>query len=156
MWALFCILVRYEITHQMAYPVRAGDRLFFYAYPVFLLNILIVVIVVALAIGVYKSGYDLIHSLHKPLEMLLQQMLLDIIFIAALTELSITILGYLKDGAVHVRYIIDTILIIMLNEVVSIWFKHPKLEEAISISIIILVLAAVRLSVVRYEPKNTQ
>lgn len=122
----------------------------------FLLNILIVVIVAALAIGVYKSGYDLIHSLHKPLEILLQQILLDVIFIAALTELSITILGYLKDGAVHVRYIIDTIFIIMLNEIVSIWFKHPELKQAIGISIIILALAVVRLSVVRFEPKNTQ
>lgn len=122
----------------------------------FLLNILMLVIVCALATGVYKAGYDLFTSLDKPLETLLQQMLLDIIFIAALTELSITILGYLKDGAVHVRYIIDTIFIIMLNEVVSIWFKKPDLHAMIGIALIIAVLAGARLSVVRFEPKTTQ
>ena len=118
----------------------------------FLLNILLIVIVCALAIGVYKSGHDLFTSLDKPLESLLQQMLLDIVFIVALVEIGITILGYLKDGSVHVRYIVDTILIIMLNEIVSLWFKKPDLAQAGGIAIIIATLAAVRMSVIRYAP----
>jgi uncharacterized membrane protein (DUF373 family) len=119
-----------------------------------LLNILLIVITIALAVGVYKSGADLITSLHKPLEVLLQKMLLDTVFIVALVEIAITILGYLKDGSVHVRYIVDTILIIMLNEIVGFWFKDPSLEKAASISLIIAVLALVRITTVKYAPNE--
>jgi uncharacterized membrane protein (DUF373 family) len=120
----------------------------------FLLNILLIVIIVALGVGVFKSGADLLTSLHKPLETLLQKMLLDIVFIVALVEIAITILGYLKDGSVHVRYIVDTILIIMLNEVVSIWFKDPSFEKSGSIALIIATLAVVRITVVKYAPTD--
>ena len=118
------------------------------------LNVLLIITVLAIIIGVVKSGIDLWHGLRQPLEVILQNMLLDIVFIVALVEVSITILGYLKDGQVHVRYIVDTILIIMLNEIVSMWFKHPKLENAISLSVIVFTLAVVRIAVTRFAPKN--
>lgn len=118
------------------------------------LNALLVLLTLALIIGVAKSGYDLLNSLKEPLDAVLQRVLLDTVFIVALLEISITILGYLKDGRVHVRYIVDTILIIMLNEVVALWFKHPKLQDMIGISIVVLVLAVIRISVTRFAPKN--
>lgn len=117
-----------------------------------LLNALVVIICCALIVGVVKAGIDLFTSLNKPLEALLQQLLLDIVFIVALVEITIVILGYLKDGAVHVRYIVDTILIIMLNEVVVIWFKGASLQEAISLAVVLLTLGAIRISTVIWGP----
>ncbi len=117
------------------------------------LNILLIIIIIALLVGTYKTGYDLLTSLHEPLETLLQSILLDVVFILALVEVSITVLGYLKDGHVHVRYIVDTVLIIMLNEVVSLWFKHASLQTAIGISITIVALGSVRLLVTRFAPQ---
>jgi uncharacterized membrane protein (DUF373 family) len=119
-----------------------------------LLNILLIVVIGALVVGVFKAGIDLVQSIHKPLDTLLQQMLLDVVFIVALLEITITILGYLKDGKVHVRYIVDTILIIMLNEVVSLWFKKPSLEEMAGVAIIILTLAIVRVTTIRFDTKD--
>lgn len=119
-----------------------------------LLNLLMLVIAAALAVGVYKTGYDLFTSLHKPLDTLLQNMLLDIVFIVALVELAITVLGYLKDGKVHVRYIVDTILIIMLNEIVGLWLTKPDPAQAASLGGLVLVLAIVRILVTRYAPKD--
>jgi uncharacterized membrane protein (DUF373 family) len=120
-----------------------------------LLNVLLIVAVLALMAGVIKSGYDLFSSLHKSLEIILQNMLLDVVFIVALVEITITILGYLKDGRVHVRYIVDTILIIMLNEVVRLWFSHEvQLQQSISLSVIIATLALVRISTIRFTPTD--
>lgn len=119
------------------------------------LNALLVIITLALIVGVVKAGYDLATSLSRPLEEILQQMLLDIVFIVALVELTLTVLGYLKDGYVHVRYIIDTILIIMLNEVVTLWFKGASLHEAIGISLVLLVLAIVRITAVKVSPESS-
>lgn len=133
---------------------RLFDRItvFFSTAIRFMLNALVVIISLALIVGVIKAGVDLFSSLNKPLETLLQQMLLDVVFIIALVEITIVILGYLKDGAVHVRYIVDTVLIIMLNEVVTIWFKGASLEEAIGLSVILTTLAAIRISTVRWGP----
>lgn len=122
----------------------------------FMLNALVLVVSCALIAGVFKSGYDLFTSLHRPLEEILQRVLLDIVFIVALVEISITILGYLKDGYVQVRYIVDTILIIMLNEVVSLWFRHPDLKDTIGISVIIATLALVRVVTIRYAPEHPE
>lgn len=119
-----------------------------------ILNALLILLALALIIGVVKSGYDLFSSLREPLDAVLQRVLLDTVFIVALLEISITILGYLKDGRVHVRYIVDTILIIMLNEIVALWFRHPKLQDMIGIAVIVLTLAAIRLIVTRLAPKD--
>lgn len=127
----------------------------FYATAIrLLLNVLLIIVILALAVGIVKSGVDLWHSLRQPLDVILQDVLLDVVFIVALVEITLTILGYLKDGHVHVRYIIDTVLIIMLNEVVNMWFKHSSLSNAIGLSVIIATLAAVRVSAVRFSPKD--
>lgn len=120
----------------------------------FLLNVLLLITFAALAVGTWKAGIDLYHGINKPLEFILQHMLLDIIFIVALVEISITILGYLKDGSVHVRYIVDTILIIMLNEVVNVWFNHPRFSEVAGLALIIATLTAVRIMVIQFAPKE--
>jgi uncharacterized membrane protein (DUF373 family) len=118
------------------------------------LNLLLAITFAALVIGIVKAGIDLVHAINSPLQKILQDVLLDTVFILALVEIIITLLGYLKDGRVHVRYIVDTILIIMLNEVVSMWFRHPELENAIGLAIIILSLGAVRIGVTKFQPKH--
>lgn len=128
--------------------------LYFSTFIRFLLNILLVIVCAALVVGTYKAGLDLVQSFNKPLEYILQHMLLDVIFIVALVEITITILGYLKDGSVHVRYIVDTILIIMLNEIVNVWLNHPKFEQVAGLSLIVGVLALVRMMVIQFAPKE--
>jgi uncharacterized membrane protein (DUF373 family) len=133
---------------------RLFDKLtvFFSTAIRFMLNALVLVISLAIIIGVIKAGINLFTHLSDPLEDLLQIILLDVVFIVALIEITIVILGYLKDGAVHVRYIVDTILIIMLNKVVSFWFEGGSLQEAISLSVLILTLALVRISTIKWGP----
>lgn len=120
----------------------------------FMLNALVIIISLALIVGVVKTGVDLYASLHRPLEYILQHLLLDVVFIIALVEITITILGYLKDGHVQVRYIVDTILIIMLNEIITIWFKGANLQQAIGLAVIILALAAVRITTIRFDSEH--
>jgi uncharacterized membrane protein (DUF373 family) len=129
--------------------------IFFSIFIKFILNALLILLCLALIVGVVKSGYDLFTSLGEPLERILQKMLLDTVFIVALLEISITILGYLKDGQVHVRYIVDTILIIMLNEIVALWFRHPSLQDMIGISVVVVALAGIRIAVTRFAPRTS-
>jgi uncharacterized membrane protein (DUF373 family) len=120
----------------------------------FLLTVVLVVVIAALAVGVFKAGYDVVTSLHKSLEIILQHLLIDIVFIIALIEITIIILSYLKDGRVILRYIVDAILIIMVNEVVSLWFRKPTLAQTGSLAIIIVTLVVVRVGVMHIESKS--
>lgn len=133
-----------EIANKISLYFSAAIRI--------MLNILLVIVIAALAISVIKAGFELWRTLNQDLENILQQVLLDVVIILALTEIAITILGYLKDGHVHVRYIVDTVLIIMLNEVVSAWFKHHDFKSMAALSVIIATLAAVRVSVTKWAP----
>lgn len=118
------------------------------------LNVLLAIVVTALVISVFKAGMGLWQTVQEDVEKLLQQILLDVVIILALTEIAITIIGYLKDGSVHVRYIVDTILIIMLNEVVSAWFTYHDVKSMGALAIIIGTLALVRISVTRWAPPH--
>lgn len=117
-----------------------------------IINILLVLICFALVFGVSKAGYDLFTNIGTPVDKLLPQLLVDTVFIVALVEISLLLISYLKEGYVHVRYIVDTILIIMLNEFVVVWFDHPTLEKMIGLSIIVAVLVLARISVIRFSP----
>lgn len=128
--------------------------LYFSTFIRYILNILLVIICAALLVGIYKAGLDLVQSINRPLEYILQHILLDVIFIVALVEISITILGYLKDGRVHVRYIVDTILIIMLNEIVTLWFEDADFQKMAGLSLIVATLAAVRISTLHFAAKD--
>ncbi|HEX8227609.1 MAG TPA: phosphate-starvation-inducible PsiE family protein [Candidatus Saccharimonadales bacterium] len=127
---------------------------FFSTFLKYALNMLLLLLCIALVAGIVKAGYNLFTSFEKPLPEILQAVLVDTVFIVAILEIAITILGYLKDGQVHVRYIVDTILIIMVNEIVVLWFQKPELEKMIGISVIVLTLALIRISVTRFAPKE--
>jgi uncharacterized membrane protein (DUF373 family) len=117
-----------------------------------IINILLILICFALVFGVFKAGYDLFTNIGTPVDKLLPQLLVDTVFIVALVEISLLLISYLKEGYVHVRYIVDTILIIMLNEFVVVWFDHPTLEKMAGLSLIVAVLLLARFTVVRYSP----
>lgn len=117
-----------------------------------IINVLLILICIALVFGVAKAGYDLFTNIGTPVDKLLPQLLVDTVFIVALVEISLLLMAYLKEGYVHVRYIVDTILIIMLNEFVIVWFDHPTLEKMIGLSLIVAVLVVARISVIRFSP----
>ena len=117
-----------------------------------IINALLILICIALVFGVFKAGYDLFTNIGTPVDKLLPQLLVDTVFIVALVEISLLLMAYLKEGYVHVRYIVDTILIIMLNEFVIVWFDHPTLEKMFGLSMIVAVLVLARISVIRFSP----
>lgn len=119
-----------------------------------LINILLVVILCALIFGVFKAGYDLFTHLGNPVEVLLPDILVDTVFIVALVEISLLLLGYLKDGHVHVRYIVDTILIIMLNEFVVLWFDKHDTMQLLTLCGITVTLIGARFMVTKFAPPS--
>jgi uncharacterized membrane protein (DUF373 family) len=120
----------------------------------FVLSFLILTILLALTGGVIKTLLDLKLLLHNPVEVALRQIIIDTLILLAVVEVFKTTLTYFSEGRVKVTFIVDTILVVMLTEVISEWFKVVHVEQFAILGVILLALAAIRVLAVRFSPTH--
>jgi uncharacterized membrane protein (DUF373 family) len=118
------------------------------------LSLLIMTILLALTGGVIKTLLDLTLLLHHPVEVALRQIIIDTLILLAVVEVFKTTLTYFSEGRVKVTFIVDTILVVMLTEVISEWFKGVHVEQFAILGVILLTLAAIRVLAVRFSPTH--
>ncbi|MGH7208524.1 MAG: phosphate-starvation-inducible PsiE family protein [Nitrospiraceae bacterium] len=116
------------------------------------LSLLILTILAALTGGVIKTFLDVRLLLHGPLEVALRQVIVDTLILLAVVEVFKTTLTYFSEGRVKVTFIVDTILVVMLTEVISQWFKGGNLTQLGELGAILLTLGAMRVLAVRCSP----
>ncbi|MEW6545246.1 MAG: phosphate-starvation-inducible PsiE family protein [Nitrospirota bacterium] len=116
------------------------------------LSLLILTILVGLAGGVVKTFLDLRLLFSRPVEVALRQVIIDTLILLAVVEVFKTTLTYFAEGRVKVTFIVDTILVVMLTEVIAQWFKGEHLVELAVLGGILLTLGAVRVLAVRFSP----
>ena len=118
----------------------------------FFLRLLVIVALVGFFGGIVKTLIGLQLLLDHSVEESLRELLLNVITLLAVVEVVRTVMSYLSEGRVKVTFIVDTVLIVMLNEVISLWFKGPTLTSVIILVIMIVVLIFVRLLAIRFSP----
>jgi uncharacterized membrane protein (DUF373 family) len=123
---------------------EAGTRL--------ILNLLIVTILLGLAGGVAKTFLDLRLLISTSLEIALRQIIVDTLTLLAVVEVLKTTLTYCTDGRVRVTYIVDTVLVVMLTEIISRWFSGGEWQQFAVLLGILITLGAIRVVAVRYSP----
>ncbi|MGH7208906.1 MAG: phosphate-starvation-inducible PsiE family protein, partial [Nitrospiraceae bacterium] len=106
----------------------------------------------ALTGGVIKTFLDVRLLLHGPLEVALRQVIVDTLILLAVVEVFKTTLAYFSEGRVKVTFIVDTILVVMLTEVISQWFKGGNPTQLGELGAILLTLGAMRVLAVRCSP----
>ena len=116
------------------------------------LSFLILTILLALAGGVAKTFLDLGLLLHDPVEVALRHIIVDTLLLLAVVEVFKTTLTYFSEGRVKVTFIVDTILVVMLTEVISEWFKGVHLNEFAILGVVLLTLTLIRVLAVRFSP----
>jgi uncharacterized membrane protein (DUF373 family) len=116
------------------------------------LSMLILTILTALAGGVIMTFLDVGLLLRRPVEEALRQVLIDALILLAVVEVFKTTLTYFSEGRVKVTFIVDTILVVMLTEVISEWFKGEGLVHMAALGVILLILGAMRIIAVRCSP----
>ena len=126
---------------------EAGTRL--------ILSFLTLTILLGLAGGVVKTFLDLRLLLSVNVEVALRQVLVDTLTLLAVVEVLKTTLAYCSDGRVRVTFIIDTVLVVMLTEVISQWFTGGLWHQFAILGGILLTLGLLRIVAVRYSPAPT-
>ncbi|MFY9271032.1 MAG: phosphate-starvation-inducible PsiE family protein [Candidatus Manganitrophaceae bacterium] len=117
-----------------------------------LLSLLIAVTLVGLTGGLIKTAIDLRLLFHEEVEVALRQILIDILILLAVVEIFRTTLTYFSEGRVKVTFIIDTVLVVMLSEVITLWFKGGELLPYFSLILLLVTLGLMRIIAIRFSP----
>lgn len=116
------------------------------------LSLLILTILIALTGGVIKTFMDIALMFNAPVEVGLRQIIVDTLILLAVVEVFKTTVTYFSEGRVKVTFIVDTILVVMLTEIISLWFKEADQVKLLLLGAILLTLGAVRVVAVRCSP----
>ncbi|WP_026841956.1 phosphate-starvation-inducible PsiE family protein [Citrifermentans bremense] len=116
------------------------------------LSFLILSILLAIVAGVGCTVYDLRLIFQTDFHAAFKTIMVDMLTVLAIIEVLRTALAYFSEGRVKVTYIIDTVIVTVLTEVMAFWYKSIRWEEvAMTISLVIS-LSLVRVMAVRYSP----
>ena len=120
------------------------------------LSLLIITLLLALVGGVISTFVDLRLLFREPVEVGLRHVIVDTLILLAVVEVFKTTLTYFAEGRVKVTFIVDTILVVMLTEVISQWFKGGNVTQFGMLGAILLTLGAMRVLTVRFSPAQTE
>ncbi len=76
--------------------------------------------------------------------------------ILAILEVFKTGLAYLSVGRVRVTYIIDTVIVVVLGEVMVFWFREIDYTKILMVIGIVFSLILARILTIRYSPLQTR
>jgi uncharacterized membrane protein (DUF373 family) len=117
-----------------------------------LLSLLIVAILLAILAGVIYTFYDLRLIFRMDFLGACKGLMVDMLTVLALVEVLRTALAYFTEGRVKVTYIIDTVIVTVLTEVMAFWYKDTEWQKIAMVIALVLSLAFVRIIAVRFSP----
>lgn len=127
---------------------------FFEAFARLLLSLLIVAIFIAILAGIAYTFRDLRLIFTVDFHDFFKTVLVDTLTVLAMVEVLRTALAYFTEGRVKVTYIIDTVIVTVLTEVMAFWYREMEWEQIAMVIALVLSLAAVRIIAVRYSPRR--
>lgn len=116
------------------------------------LSLLIVTILVGLAGGVIKTFIGLRLLLTADIDLGLRHLIVNTLMLLAVVEVLKTTLAYFSEGRVRVTFIVDTVLVVMLTEVISQWFTGGDWQKLAILAVILVTLGLIRVVAVRFSP----
>jgi len=116
------------------------------------LSLLIVAILMAILAGIGCTFYDLRLVFQQGFHAAFKTILVDMLTVLAIVEVLRTALAYFTEGRVKVTYIIDTVMVTVLTEVMAFWYKEMQWQELAMIILLVLSLACIRIIAVRFSP----
>jgi uncharacterized membrane protein (DUF373 family) len=119
-----------------------------------MLSLLIVAILAAILAGIGRTFYDLRLVIGHEVPYAFRTLLVDMLTVLAIVEVLRTALAYFTEGRVKVTYIIDTVMVTVLTEVMAFWYKEMEWEEIGMVVALVLSLALIRIIAVRFSPRK--
>jgi len=123
-----------------------------------LLSFLLLLILSAMGLLLFNTSGELIvlfgHLENATPHHVLRTFLVDFLSVLALVEVFRTVLVYFAEGRVKVTYIIDTVLVVVLTEVMGFWYMPFEAMRVLLMIALVLVLMGVRIMAIRFSPRR--
>lgn len=132
--------------------VEFNPSLFYERLARWILSILILAILSGMLGGVIITILHLRLLFSMDIEHALRIIIIDVLTILAVLEMFKTTLAYFSEGRVKVTYIIDTVIVVMVTEIMACWFKEFDLYEMGTLTFLVLTLCVMRVFSVKYSP----
>lgn len=120
------------------------------------LSLLIITILLGLTGAVFRIFLNLQTLFSHPIEQALRHLIVDTLIILAIVEVFKTTLTYFSEGRVKVTFIVDTILVVMLTEIISKWFSEAPVSQWMTLGGILIILGIIRIVAVQWSPTKTE
>ncbi len=121
-----------------------------------LLSLLIVAVLTAMLAGIGYTFYDLRLVLGGEAHEAFRTILVDVLTVLAMVEVLRTALAYFSEGRVKVTYIIDTVIVTVLTEIMAFWYRDVPWQKLAMVLAVVISLALVRIVAVRFSPRRVQ
>ncbi len=138
--------------------VNSGDKIthiFRYAARL-VLSLLMLVILAAIFWAIIKTCLDLREIFGRDIHEALKLVMVNSLTVLALLEVFMTTLAYFSEGRVKVTYIIDTVLVVILTEVMVFWFREIEYMRIIMVIALVLALIVARILAIRFSPAKAK
>lgn len=121
-----------------------------------ILSLLIVIILITISWAVLKTLLELRAIFSNDIHDALKQVMVNSLTILALLEVFRTALAYFSEGRVKVTYIIDTVIVVILTEVMVFWFKEIEYLKILMVIALVLSLIVARIMAIRFSPAKVK
>lgn len=126
-----------------------------------LLSLLLVVILVGMGYGVIRSALDIFSASGQMLtgsglHDALRQLVVNVLMVLAVVELFRTVKAYFSEGRVKVTYIIDTVLVVVITEIMGFWYREVEVARVALAIALVVALMGVRILAIRFSPKRRE
>ncbi|MBX9917486.1 MAG: hypothetical protein E6Q59_09720 [Nitrosomonas sp.] len=118
----------------------------------FIVGILMLALYVWIAAGVLNLLFNLPEILKNGWAQIAEHIIVDIVLILAILELIRILQSYLSVGRVKVTFILDVALVVLIGELIGLWYKEYTFVEVGLHIAVITVLILLRIVSIRFSP----
>ena len=113
---------------------------------------LLVAILSATLLAIYRVFWGLPVLLHGDVVQSIKQVVIGVVAILALVEVYRTAYLYFTKGRVKVTYVVDTVLVVLMTDILSVWYARSDYWRVSAAVALLLALGLMRLLAIRYSP----
>lgn len=119
-----------------------------------LTGILILVLCLWMSAGVVNLVLNLRHIYTLGWSGVAERAIIDTLIMLAILEVIRTLQSYVHLGRVRVTFILDTALVVLISELMGLWFREDAAEKVLLGLGVIVTLVVLRVSTARFSPDS--
>jgi len=118
----------------------------------FFIGLMMIAIYLWMGSGFINLLLNLYHSYPDNWSNGAENMIKDVVIILASFELIRVFKSYLLMGRVKVTFILDVALVVLIGELISLWYREYRMEEVILSMFVISALVVLRIITTKFSP----